>query len=344
MTRICFALLAFLLSLVAAGRRASADVSPYVSFSARLATADGTPIDGMRRIRFAVYAAETGGTALWSEESDVMVRGGFAYHPMGSEMAFDPALFRNGALYLEIAVGAEVFTPRLGLTSVPYALQASEALFADEADHAVEADHALSADNATTLGGLAASAYQRRVGATCAAGSSIRAIAADGTVTCEIDDDTNAGGTITGVTAGTGLSGGGTSGSVTVSANTAYLQRRVASCAVNSSIRAIAEDGSVTCEPDTDTDTNTDTAFSTCVWAQATGGMSAPVSLNVYCPSGKYPISGGCYGGATSSYVRRSSPSGGYGGAPMYGVSGWYCEFGAGHSDNSAFALCCSHY
>ena len=55
---------------------------------------------------------------------------------------------------------------------------------------------------------------QNRVTGTCAAGSSIRAIAADGTVTCETDNDS--GGDITAVTAGSYLSGGGTSGPVTL--------------------------------------------------------------------------------------------------------------------------------
>ena len=54
---------------------------------------------------------------------------------------------------------------------------------------------------------------QARVTGACAVGSSIRAIAADGTVTCQTD---TTGGTITGVAAGTGLSGGGTTGSVSL--------------------------------------------------------------------------------------------------------------------------------
>jgi hypothetical protein len=61
------------------------------------------------------------------------------------------------------------------------------------------------ADTAVTDAAAAqatADAAQVRVGATCAAGSSIRAIAADGTVTCEVDTDTD---TNTTYSAGSGL-------------------------------------------------------------------------------------------------------------------------------------------
>lgn len=58
---------------------------------------------------------------------------------------------------------------------------------------------------------------QRRVGTTCAAGSSIRIISATGAVTCQVDS--NSGGDITGITTGasSGLSGGVVSGTANLS-------------------------------------------------------------------------------------------------------------------------------
>ena len=82
------------------------------------------------------------------------------------------------------------------------------------------------------------------------------------------DDDS--GGDITAVNAGTGLSGGGTEGSVTLSANVDYLQRRVSgTCPAGSSIRVVQADGTVICETD-------DTGVSGSFWSLAGNAGTTP--------------------------------------------------------------------
>jgi len=84
--------------------------------------------------------------------------------------------------------------------------------------------------------------FQLSITGECPVGSAIRQVNEDGTVVCEVDDDTN-----TTYTAGTGLSLSGTQFSV----NTSTTQSRVSgTCAAGSSIRGIAADGTVTCEAD----------------------------------------------------------------------------------------------
>ena len=72
------------------------------------------------------------------------------------------------------------------------------------------------------------------------------------------------GGTVTSVATGAGLTGGPVTSTGTISADTTYLQRRVsATCAVGSSIRAIAADGTVTCQTDATGGTGTVTSVFT---------------------------------------------------------------------------------
>lgn len=80
---------------------------------------------------------------------------------------------------------------------------------------------------------------QRRVTGTCTSGNAIQTVSADGTVTCQA---VGGAGTITGVTAGTGISGGGTSGNVTVGVDLAG-----ASCAAGTAVTAISTAGTGTC-------------------------------------------------------------------------------------------------
>ena len=66
------------------------------------------------------------------------------------------------------------------------------------------------------------------------------------------------------VTSGTGLTGGGTSGDVTLNADAGYLQRRVTgACAVGSSITGVNPDGTVSCADTTAICTWDDLEYST---------------------------------------------------------------------------------
>jgi hypothetical protein len=120
----------------------------------------------------------------------------------------------------------------------------------------ITAGSGLSGGTITSTGTISVdpSQTQSRVSGSCPAGSSIRAIAADGTVSCENDDvgsGGSGGGTVTSITAGGGLTGGTITGAGTIGVDTSQIQVRVGDmCPVGSSIRTITAAGSVVCEND----------------------------------------------------------------------------------------------
>jgi hypothetical protein len=128
---------------------------------------------------------------------------------------------------------------------------------------------AMISSGAVGSGQIDTAQVQTRVAGTCGAGSSIRVVAADGTVTCQ--SDTNSGGTVTSVGTGAGLTGGPVSAAGTISVatagitstmiasgavgssqiNTTQVQSRVSgTCAAGSSMRVVNSDGTVVCMAD----------------------------------------------------------------------------------------------
>ncbi len=116
----------FVLLLGALAPPVHAQVPGQVSFQGLLLNSAGVPVQGNQNLTFALFAAPTGGSALWTEShSGVPVTDGLYDVALGSITPLTPALLSGGTRYLEVTVGGETLTPRRPLLAVPYALTAA---------------------------------------------------------------------------------------------------------------------------------------------------------------------------------------------------------------------------
>jgi hypothetical protein len=120
-----------------------------LNFQARLLTSGGAIApDGVYNVQFRLYDQETGGSPLWTEtrlttdSSDlhVSVRSGYLSVYLGDKTGFPSSIDWNDQLYLTMNIGGTgstadwdgEMTPRIRLTSVPFAFQADRANVAGE--------------------------------------------------------------------------------------------------------------------------------------------------------------------------------------------------------------------
>lgn len=93
-----------------------------------LVDAVGNPVQGQQQLTFRAYDVPAGGVALWTEVQNVTPVEGYYSVLLGSVTAFPAGLFDVDTRYLGLSVGANAeFTPRIRLSSVPYALKAAVA-------------------------------------------------------------------------------------------------------------------------------------------------------------------------------------------------------------------------
>jgi trimeric autotransporter adhesin len=178
----------------------TAVVPNVINYSGVLTDLHGKPLTSIQGVTFLLYSSQQGGTPLWMETQNINpTKLGQYSATLGSttSQGLPADLFSNGdARWLAVQIAGQPEQERVLLVAVPYALKAADA---------------------QTIGGLPPSAF---VQVTPANSASVPVAAASSSAAISKVPPP---GTITGVTAGTDLTGGGTSGNVTLNLNTAKV-------------------------------------------------------------------------------------------------------------------------
>lgn len=212
----------------------------------------GSAANASYDMEFRLYNALSGGAQVGATQvvNGVAVANGL----FSVALDFGAAQFAGDRQWLEIRVrragtgSFETLAPRSEVTATPYAWGSAAALANSVTTTSI-------VDGSVGTADIDAAQVQRRVAGNCSGIQGVQSVAQDGSVVCASF------GTVTGVSAGTGLSGGGTGGSFALGIATggvgadqidsSQVQRRVTGqCAVGQYLRVVNQDGSVICGND----------------------------------------------------------------------------------------------
>jgi len=102
-------------------------VPQIIQQQGRLYDAQGEPVQGELTVVFKVYASQDAATPLWFEEHKLSFSGGFFSVALGSVSPFDGSVFDGSERFIGVTVEDDTeMSPRAVVTSVPYALLASD--------------------------------------------------------------------------------------------------------------------------------------------------------------------------------------------------------------------------
>jgi hypothetical protein len=240
------AALTFVAVVTLVGQTAAAQIPRLISFQGRLADIGGNPLSGNHSVWFRIYPAASGGTACFAEnQASVPVNAGLFKVLIGAATGggIGAGCDFSVPYWLEVQVDTDnPMTPRLPFTTATYALSA------DTIGGRHASGYALKETNGDLI--LATNA---RLGV--GQSSPAQLVDANGNIkatqfclngACR---STWTRGTVTSVTAGTGisLSQSPLTSSGTISVNTSAIQQRVTGTCANGAIATIAANGTVTC-------------------------------------------------------------------------------------------------
>ena len=218
----------------------AAAVPQKMNFQGRLTDTGGNPITTAVDVKFSIFDASSGGSELWTETiSGLIPDQGLVNQELGLSTAITSAIFSGDTRYLAVKIGTDAeMVPRIPLATVPFAFRAATADTVP--NNSLTANKFVTGQIVTGLSS-SGSVTALKDNVVIEGGSGVSISQNDLLNKLTITANSTAGGTVTQVNTGTGLTGGPITSSGTVLiANGGVAAAQLATGAVTAG--AIADD------------------------------------------------------------------------------------------------------